>query len=306
MKIIDKILKFLKTDRNTFLTYILTVITIYLAVDRIVEMMFMILSGTSVSYWGPLQYTLAIACPIFAFLFSGSSSFVSYDRIKISFFYLYCISLYIIGISMVVQWLNLLCWLLLMATPGYVEVVSNFSNLIAPAFQSIAVYLPLTTFYPLFKKLFTWINDTKNLKDSIVDYGGIDLSAKKENTGAYSVEMPLYSNKQTGQMITIPEQGRFQSCFVCGVSGSGKTSMILEPMMAKDIEKKHFFKQASKELGFTALKTGIASLKYPYDNKYLNNNFNLNMLSVNSGKDKIFKAYLKKMIAMKIIELNII
>ena len=43
MKIIDKFLKFLKTDRNTFLTYILTVITIYLAVDRIVEMMFMIL-----------------------------------------------------------------------------------------------------------------------------------------------------------------------------------------------------------------------------------------------------------------------
>ena len=29
----DKFLKFLKTDRNTFLTYILTVITIYLAVD---------------------------------------------------------------------------------------------------------------------------------------------------------------------------------------------------------------------------------------------------------------------------------
>ena len=297
MKIIDKFLNFLKTDRNTFLTYILTVITIYLAVDRIVEMIFMFLTGTSADYWGPIGYTLAIACPIFAFLFSGSSSFVSHDRIKLSFFYLYCISLYIIGISMVVQWLNLLCWLLLMATPGYVSVVSDFSNLISPAFQSIAVYLPLITFYPLFKKLFAWINDTKDLKDSIIDYGGIDLSKKKENTGAYSVEMPLYANKETGQMITIPEQGRFQSCFICGVSGSGKTSMIMEPMMAKDIEKKHFFKQASKELGFTALKTGIASLKYPYDNKYLNDNFNLNMLSVNSGKDKLFKAYLKKMIA---------
>ena len=111
--------------------------------------------------------------------------------------------------------------------------------------------------------------------------------------------MPLYANKETGQIIKIPEQGRFQSCFICGVSGSGKTSMMLEPMMAKDIEKKHFFKEASKELGFTALKTGIASLKYPYDNKYLNNNFNLNMLSVNSGKDKIFKAFLRKMIAFE-------
>ena len=297
MKIVDKFLKFLKTDRNTFLTYILTVVTIYLAVDRIVEMMFMILSGVSVSYWGPIEYTLAIACPIFAFLFSGSSSFVKHDRIKLSFFYMYCISLYIIGISMVVQWANLLCWLLLMTTPGYVDLVSDFSNLIQPAFQSLAVYLPLTTFYPLFKKLFAWINDVKDLKDSIMDYNGIDLSGKKENVGAYSVEMPLYANKETGQIITITEQGRFQSTFICGVSGSGKTSMMFEPMMAKDIEKKHFFKEASKELGFTALKTGLASLKYPYDNKYLNDNFNLNMLSVNQGKDKVFKAFLKKMIA---------
>ena len=297
MKIFDKFLKFLKTDRNTFLTYILTVITIYLAVDRLIEMMFMILSGVSVSYWGPLQYTLAIACPIFAFLFSGSSTFVKADQMKLGFFYLYCISLYIIGISMVVQWFNLLCWLLFMATPGYVSVVTEFSNLIQPAFQSLAVYVPLVTFYPLFKKLFTWINDTKDIRDSIMDYGGINLSEKKENTGAYSVELPLYSDKKTGANVVMTEQGRFQSTFICGVSGSGKTSMLFEPMMAKDIEKKFFFKEASKELGYTALKTGLAYLKYPYDNSYLNDNFNLNMLVPNSGKEKLFKAYLKKMIA---------
>lgn len=297
MKIFDKFLKFLKTDRNTFLTYILTVITIYLAVDRLIEMMFMILSGVSVSYWGPLQYTLAIACPIFAFLFSGSSTFVKADQMKLGFFYLYCISLYIIGISMVVQWFNLLCWLLFMATPGYVSVVTEFSNLIQPAFQSLAVYIPLVTFYPLFKKLFTWINDTKDIRDSIMDYGGINLSEKKENTGAYSVELPLYSDKKTGANVVMSEQGRFQSTFICGVSGSGKTSMLFEPMMAKDIEKKFFFKEASKELGYTALKTGLAYLKYPYDNSYLNDNFNLNMLVPNSGKEKLFKAYLKKMIA---------
>ena len=184
-----------------------------------------------------------------------------------------------------------------MATPGYVSVVTEFSNLIQPAFQSLAVYIPLVTFYPLFKKLFTWINDTKDIRDSIMDYGGINLSEKKENTGAYSVELPLYSDKKTGANVVMTEQGRFQSTFICGVSGSGKTSMLFEPMMAKDIEKKFFFKEASKELGYTALKTGLAYLKYPYDNSYLNDNFNLNMLVPNSGKEKLFKAYLKKMIA---------
>ena len=86
MKIIDGFLKLLKTDRNTFVTYILTLVTIYLAVDRIVEMLFIILTGVSVSYWGPIQYTLALACPVAAFYFSGPSKFIKNDQTKISFF----------------------------------------------------------------------------------------------------------------------------------------------------------------------------------------------------------------------------
>ena len=66
MKIIDSFLKKLGTSRNTFATYVLTLITIYLAVDRIVEFLLMLFTGGSYSYWGPIQYTLALACPIFA------------------------------------------------------------------------------------------------------------------------------------------------------------------------------------------------------------------------------------------------
>ena len=296
MKFFDKFLKLLKTDRNTFLTYILTVISVYLAVDRLAEVTLMVLFGVSVSYWGPIQYTLALACPVFAFLFSGSSSFVKSENTKLSFFYFYCITLYIIAISMFTQWLNLVCWLLFIAAPGYVSVVRDLSSVVQPAFQSLAIYLPLVTFYPLFKKLFAWINDTKDIRDSIMDYNGISLAPSGEDTGAYSIEMPLYNDKDSGKTIKLTEQGRYQSIFICGVSGSGKTSMMFEPMMAKDIEKKHFFREASKELAFTALKTRLASLKYPYDNQYINNNFNLNMITPNEGKEKLFKAYFKKMI----------
>ena len=75
MKYIDKFLKVLKTDRNTFATYILTLVSVYLAVDRLVEMLLMIFTGVSYAYWGPIEYTFALACPIFAFLFSGASKF---------------------------------------------------------------------------------------------------------------------------------------------------------------------------------------------------------------------------------------
>lgn len=296
MKLIDKFLKFLKTDRNTFLTYVLTCITIYLVIDRIVEVMFMILTGSSLDYWGPIQYTLAIACPIFAFLFSGSSKFVTADEVKVSFFHMYCICLYIIFLSMVVQWINLLAWLFLTALPAYVNLVTNFSNLIGPALKSLALYLPLTTIYPVFKWMHNKVNDTKALKDSIQDYGGIDLSKKPENVGPYTCEMPLFSDKKNGKDVKILESGRFQSTFICGVSGSGKTSMLFEPMMAKDLEKKAFYRDASKELGYTALKTGLATLKYPYTNDYLNEHFNLNLLVPNPDKEMILKVFLKKMI----------
>ena len=79
LKIIDKFLKLLKTDRNTFLTYILTLITIYLTIDRVVEILLMIFTGVGCSYWGPIKYALAFACPIFAFLFSCSSKFAKSD-----------------------------------------------------------------------------------------------------------------------------------------------------------------------------------------------------------------------------------
>lgn len=67
MKLFDKFLKLLKTDRNTFATYILSLISFYILVDRIVEMLFIIFTGVSYSYWGPVKYTLAIACVSFAF-----------------------------------------------------------------------------------------------------------------------------------------------------------------------------------------------------------------------------------------------
>ena len=119
LKYIDKFLKFLKTDRNTFLTYILTLVSAYLVIDRIVEMLMIIFTGISTSYWGPIQYTLAFACPIFAFLFSGSSKYADSNKIKLTLFYTYAITLYIMIISMVVQWVNFACWQALLLVPNY-------------------------------------------------------------------------------------------------------------------------------------------------------------------------------------------
>ena len=50
-------------------------------------------------------------------------------------------------------------------------------------------------------------------------------------------------------------------------------------------------------MGYTALKTGVAVLNKPYDSDYLNKHFHLSMLTPSEGKERIYKAYMNKMIS---------
>ena len=296
MNHIDNFLKKLKTDRNTFATYVLTLISFYICIDRIVEIILIAATGMYVNYWGPITYTLALACPIFAFYFSFASKFVTQDDKKLSFMYIYLIGLYIVIVSMIVQWINQLEWMLLISVPNYSYIILNFMDLIKPAMSAFAWYIPIVSFYPLFKFIYMKINDTKDLRDSIFDYGGIDLGPVRDGLGPYTCEMYICKNKEDGKIIKIPEDRRFESTLVIGVSGAGKTSMIFEPMVARDLEKKYLFKEIAKEMGYTALRTGLATLKNPYTNEYINDNFSLNMLVPTQAKEKIYKAYMNKLL----------
>lgn len=296
LKYIDKFLKKLKTDRNTFFTYILTLITIYLVVDRFTDLLIMIFTGIASSYWNPIQYTLAFACPVFAFLFSCSSKFAKSQEMKVSFLYTYIICLYILVVSMFTQWINGLGWLGLLSLPSYPTLATEYSHLIKPAFCCISLYLPLTTFWPVFKFIYTQVNDTALMLEGIYEYRGISLAPKSANSGPNSCEITLCTDYRTGKIVKIPEKRRFESMLVVGVSGSGKTSLIFEPMIARDINKKYQYRETSKELAFIALKSGLANLTCPYDNDYINNNFNLNIIQPNESKLHIFQSYMKKMI----------
>lgn len=300
MKYIDKFLKVLKTDRNTFFTYLLTLITAYIMIDRIVEMLILCFTGMSVSYWGPIKYTLAMACPIFAFLFSYASKFCKSSQNKKSFFCTYCICLYVVGISAVVQWFNHIAWLGILSLPNYEVIVTEFSDLIIRAFTAVSIYIPLTTFY----KLLNWLNKTvndpifpNNYYEALEDFQGLDISAPDGTTGPYSLEIEICKDRDSAKPVKITQERRFQPTLVIGPSGTGKTSMIMEPMIARDIEKKYFFREVSKEMGYTALKTNIAVLNKPYDNDYLNKNFHLSMLTPVEGKERVYKAYMNKMIS---------
>lgn len=296
MKYIDKFLKLLNTNRNTFATFILTMLSFYFAIDRLIELLLMIFTGMSISYWNPIMYTFALACPVFAFVFSPSSSFASSKNQKITLFYTYIIGLYIIALSMFVQSINQGLLIAFLELPFYEDIVTKFPDLIQPAFSALALYLPLVTVYPLIKWIVLGVNDSKDYKRSIWDYSGINLSDSNKNHGPYTCDVFLCNDKESGKKIIFGEEARYTSLFVCGGSGSGKTAMVFEPLIARDLEKKFFFSEIAKEMGYTALKTGIANLKYPYDNDYINDHFSLNMLVPVQGKESLFNSYMKKMI----------
>ena len=133
--------------------------SIYIVVDRFIEILFIGATGMAVSYWGPFKYTFAMACLIFALEFCFSSKFVKQDTIKLSYFYLFSIGFYIVAISMVVQWINKLEWMLFFAVPNYEYIFDNFYELIKPAFSAIAWYIPIISFF----KVLIWIKSDSAL-----------------------------------------------------------------------------------------------------------------------------------------------
>lgn len=299
LKLFDKFLKYLKTDRNTFVTYVLTLFTAYFIVDRVVEILFICFTGMSVHYWGPIMYTFALACPVFAYACAIPSKFSKSDNLKKSFFDVFWVAFYIIGISMVIQWSNRLGWITVLSLPNAEKIFNDFSHLAKPAFTSIALYIIIMTFYKLTFWLAKIIHDPvfpNPIQDSILDFTGLDLTVTPENSGPYSFEATLCNDRSTGKPVKILEKRRFESTLIVGPSGSGKTAMVMEPMIARDLERKYFFREASKEMGYNALKNGLAILDCPYNAKYINENFSLNMLTPAEGRLKAYKAYMKKLI----------
>lgn len=94
--------------------------------------------------------------------------------------------------------------------------------------------------------MYTGFADTKDIRDSVADYNGISLDPEPDTVGPYTCEMFICKDGEKGTIIKTPESRRFEATFVCGVSGSGKTTMAFEPMIARDIEKKFFSKKHLK------------------------------------------------------------
>jgi hypothetical protein len=103
-------------------------------------MLLLIFTGVSSAYWGPFKYTLALICPAFAFAFAPKSSFCDNRQKKVTMSFIYFTAIYIIAMSMIVQWTNQGLWLLFLSVPNYANIVTQFPSMVRHAFSAIALY----------------------------------------------------------------------------------------------------------------------------------------------------------------------
>ena len=300
MNPIDTLLKPFGIDVSSFFTYIFAIGAVLLSFDRLIELGCVLFTGQFVNYWSPLMYTFALFVITSGYSIICASPFCKTILQPIKYYIYYSIAFRIVCGVMVAQWVNEFSWYLLMGFSNFKYIATNMPELINPAITSLTFLFPL---FLLKTSIFYYINDVMDADqdwiDSFEDYKGFKLVPEKSTRKTPSVYMcnaQICLDDKTGKPAIIPEKKRFEAVFVEGATGTGKTATIVEPMCAMDLERKYFFREVSKKLAYNALNAGLATLRVPYNNEYLNRNFTLSYIKPKPTRVNEYKHYVGDML----------
>lgn len=298
--IYDILLKPFKITLNDFFTYIFSILAVYFTVDRITELFIMMFKGQCISYWSPIKYTCVLAVIVCAYCFYCSSTMCTTITSPMKAYIKYSALFRIVATVMAAQWVNMILWMVLMQVASFKFIATNLPEVAISAIRALSLLLPLLSIRGAVEY---YINDVMDADqdwiDSFEDFKGFKLQtakSMKKLPSTFMCNATICMDDQTGKPAIIPEKKRFEATFVQGATGTGKTSMIVEPMCAMDLERKYFFREVSKKLGFNALQAGIATLEVPYSNEYLNANFTLSYLKPRAGRVNDYKNYVGDML----------
>lgn len=296
----DILLKPFKITLNDFFTYIFSILAVYFTVDRVIELLVMMFTGQCVSYWSPIKYTLALFVTVCAYCFYCSSTMCNTITLPMKAYVKYSVLFRTICIVMAAQWVNEFLWIALMHFGNFKGIATIFPETVTSAIRAASLLLP---FLSIRGTIDYYVNDVMDADqdwiDSFEDFKGFKLQtakSMKKIPSTFMCDAHICLDDQTGKPAVIPEKKRFEATFVQGATGTGKTSMIVEPMCAMDLERKYFFREVSKKLGFNALQAGLATLEVPYSNEFLNANFTLSYLKPRDGRVSEYKKYVGDML----------
>lgn len=294
LNILEKISGFLKTDTNALLGTFFSALTIYFLVDRIAEFIIMITTGIGIDYWSPLFTLFAVSTPFLAFLLLIESKSVNTQAMKIRLFYLYGIAFAIISVLSIVSLINAFGWNIFFSAPNYKNIILEDRDMVLKAFVAITIYIPFITFQYIYTWFKIFVRENDDIVTAIPLAKGITFGSGDKKSGPYSLEVDYGIDEITGEKVLFPEEGRFYHLLTVGHIGMGKTEYVIEPMIAKDLQKKRFLIESSKKLAYTLLRNRRARLTASYSNEYMNKHFSFDLLAPTAGNETFFNNYLKK------------
>ena len=293
----------IKAKPEKVLTYIFYALSIAIALFCLTKILSIAAGSIRLSDWVstdsllPYGVSILFLLPVLAFSFFVNSGIPKSDNEKINMFIFTCVLLALPVIYSVACAINWIIWQVLPNVPRYDRVLQTYPQLLKPAIKSLCLFFPFISITYILD-YFLSIYNSEDLTKSIAGYVGLTVASKKKSS-AFDCNTVIGTAKGTSIPVVVPEKKRYEATLVQGATGTGKTATVLLPMSALDLEKKFFFREYSKKVGYSMLKKGIAYMNGPFDNRYINRNFSLNLLKPKTGMEEQFNSEVAPLVQYK-------
>ncbi len=293
----------IKAKPEKVLTYIFYALSIAVALFCLTKILSIAAGSIRISDWVstdsllPYGVSILFLLPVLAFSFFVNSGIPKSDNEKINMFIFTCVLLALPVIYSVACAINWIIWQVLPNIPRYDRVLQTYPQLLKPAIKSLCLFFPFISITYILD-YFLSIYNSEDLTKSIAGYVGLTVASKKKSS-AFDCNTVIGTAKGTSIPVVVPEKKRYEATLVQGATGTGKTATVLLPMSALDLEKKFFFREYSKKVGYSMLKKGIAYMNGPFDNRYINRNFSLNLLKPKTGMEEQFNSEVAPLVQYK-------
>ncbi|MGE5328760.1 MAG: type IV secretory system conjugative DNA transfer family protein [Deltaproteobacteria bacterium] len=290
---LSKFLAKFKIEKYDLTPIGLYIFSILIALMELREIAYIYIHHIGSMDYNAYLFTLYIFIPAAAFATVLSSSLVKGVQAKYTYFRFSAFCIIILIFGAIAQYINMLLWELVSILRPRIDAVPI--EMLNNAMRAATFYLPIIA-------AFYFIHLTKdflNERDTGFFLPALDFGMHSKEVapmGPLTCEVTICLDKKTNKPITTPEAKRLEATLIQGATGTGKTSTLLLPMGAIDIERKYFFRELSKELGYKALEKGLAYVDAPLSNEELNKSFSLSHLKPLSGKEEQFYKEINDMI----------
>lgn len=244
-------------------------------------------------------YTLYFLVPVYAFLTVTASRFIKVPKLKAKYMTFSYLGLAFIVFGMMSVYSSELLWRFLLSPSIKPRVDIIPPEMLNSAIRAATFYFPVVVVWAL-SDLFAFFMGQRECAPGIIDLNfSFFPPTPIEPVGPLTCEVTICIDAKVNKPIVVPENRRMEATLIQGATGTGKTSTLLLPMGAIDIERKYFFRELSKELGFKALEKGYAYIEAPLSNEELNKHFSLNLIKPLKGKEALFEKEIDDMIKYK-------